>query len=92
MKNGLESVPEAWASIAPKWRSPLYLSRSAAADAGSKQLSSVPWLAETEVGLELLGLDEQQIKRAMADKRKASGRAVLEALKPKAPESDAVSA
>ncbi len=78
--NGLEEVPAAWSTIDAKWRSPLYLSRSAAADAGAKQLSAVPWLADTEVGLELLGLDEQQIRRAMADKRRAAGRAVIEAI------------
>lgn len=80
MQNGLDRVPEQWATIAPKWRSPIYLSRAAQADAGTKQLSAVPWLAETEVGLELLGLDEQQIQRAMADKRRASGSAALRAL------------
>jgi hypothetical protein len=64
MQNGLDEIPAEWSSIQPKWRSPMYLSRSAAADAGSKQIGSVPWLAETEVGLELLGLDEQQIGRA----------------------------
>lgn len=80
IKNGLSEVPAEWASIDAKWRSPVHLSRAAAADAGSKQLASVPWLAETEVGLELLGLDEQQIRRAMAGRRRAAGRAVLEAL------------
>ena len=82
IQNGLAGVPEAWGSIEPKWRSPIYLSRAAAADAGAKQISVVPWLADTEVGLELLGLDEQQIRRAMADKRRAAGRAVLAALTP----------
>jgi hypothetical protein len=72
IKNGLSSVPPAWSSLAPKWRSPLYLSRAAQADAGMKQLSAVPWLAETEVGLQLLGLDDQQIKRALAEKPSAS--------------------
>lgn len=82
IQNGLDAVPEAWAGIEPKWRSPIYLSKAAAADAGAKQISVAPWLADTEVGLELLGLDALQIKRAMADKRKASGRAVLAALVP----------
>lgn len=85
IQNGESSVPVEWASIDTKWRSPLYLSRAAAADAGAKQIGAVPWLAETEVGLELLGLDDQQIRRAMAEKRKASGRAVLAALQPAAP-------
>jgi len=37
-------------------------------------------LAETEVGLELLGLDPQQIKRALADKRRMGGSAALRAI------------
>jgi hypothetical protein len=80
MANDLDAVPKEWATIAPKWRSPLYLSRAAQADAGMKQLTAIPWLADTEVGLELLGLDDQQIRRAMADKRRASGSAALRAL------------
>jgi hypothetical protein len=82
IQNGLTAVPDEWRSIEAKWRSPIYLSKAAAADAGAKQISVVPWLAETEVGLELLGLDEQQIRRAMADKRRAAGRAVVAALTP----------
>lgn len=80
IQNGLDEIPDEWRSIDTKWRSPIYLSRSAASDAGSKQVSAVPWLAETEVGLELMGLDEQQIRRAMAEKRRAAGRAVVAAL------------
>lgn len=63
-----------------KWRSPLHLSRAAEADAGSKQVAAAPWLAETEVGLELLGLSEQQIERALAERRRTAGRAALEAV------------
>lgn len=88
IQNGLSEVPEEWGSIEAKWRSPIYLSRAAAADAGAKQISAVPWLAETEVGLELLGLDDQQIRRAMADKRRAAGRAVVAALTPQAPQAN----
>lgn len=79
MQNGLSSdeIPAEWRSIDTKWRSPIYLSRAQQADAGMKQLTAVPWLAETEVGLELLGLDEQQIARAVAERRRASGAAAL---------------
>ena len=73
IKNDLDAIPEAWATINTKWRSPVYLSRAAQADAGMKQLAAVPWLAETEVGLELLGLSDQQIKQAMSQKRRAQG-------------------
>jgi hypothetical protein len=72
IQNGMSEIPAEWASIDTKWRSPVYLSRAAVADAGAKQLGSGPeWLKETEVGLELLGLTRQQIDRAMAEKRKA---------------------
>jgi hypothetical protein len=73
MANNLNEIPTEWSTIVPKWRSPIYLSRAQQADAGMKQLTAVPWLAETELGLELLGLDDQQIARAMSDKRRAQG-------------------
>jgi hypothetical protein len=80
IQNGLDAVPPEFAGIQPKWRSPLYLSRAAQADAGMKQISAAPWLAETEVGLELLGLDAQQVERALAAKRRLRGGGVLERL------------
>lgn len=72
MKNrvGVDEIPAAWKSIDAQWRDPRYLSRSAAADAGSKQLGAAPWLLDTTVGLELLGLTPQQAKRAMAARRR----------------------
>jgi hypothetical protein len=48
----------------PKWRSPLYLSRAAQADAGMKQLAAVPWLAETEVGPRAAGPGRAADRRA----------------------------
>lgn len=63
--------------VRPQWRSPVHVSRAAAADAGSKVIDKFPWLAETEVGLELSGLTPDQIRRAMAERRAAQGREVL---------------
>lgn len=80
-KVAIDEVPEDWKSIDAKWRDPRYLSKSAQADAGMKQLTAVPWLSETGVGLELLGLTPQQAKRAMADKRRVNGRSVLDRLR-----------
>lgn len=77
IQNGEDGIPEEWAGIETKWRSPIYLSKAAAADAGMKQVAAVPWLAETDVGLELLGLSEQQIQRAVAERRRSAGREVL---------------
>jgi hypothetical protein len=80
MQNGLKEIPPEWISIAPKWRNPRFLSKAAEADAGMKQLTAAPWLAETDVGLELLGLNDQQIARAMSQKIRAQGRATLQSL------------
>ena len=77
MANGENEIPAAWSSIDTKWRDPRFLSRAAEADAGSKQIAAVPWLAETSVGLELLGLDDQQAKRAIAEKARAQSVAAL---------------
>lgn len=67
------------------WRSPLHLSRAAEADAGMKTVAALPWLAETEVGMELMGLTDDQIKRAQAERRRAAGRSVLAALAAREP-------
>jgi hypothetical protein len=80
MQNGLKEIPKEWSTVGPKWRSPIYLSRAQQSDAGLKQLTAVPWLAETDIGLELLGLDDQQISRAMSQKRRAQGALTLQAL------------
>lgn len=102
MQNGLDTIPAEWSTIDTQWRSPVYLSRAAEADAGAKQLGAVPWLAETEVGLRLLGLGEQDIKLALAERRRLGGSAALRAITeaaaegrpavmPAAPEEDAAS-
>lgn len=80
IRNGLSSVPDEWLTINPKWRNPRFLSRSAEADAGSKQVAAVPWLADTEVGLELLGLSPDQADRALAEKRRSSTSTTLQSL------------
>lgn len=78
--NDLDEVPAAWASIDTRWRDPRYQSRAAQADAGAKQIATAPWLAETEVGLELMGMSPQQIKRALSERRRLGGRQNLQAI------------
>ena len=75
IQNGATEIPSDWASIDTKWRSPMYLSKAAVADAGAKQVSAGPdWLKETRVGMELLGLTTQQIDRALSERRQSIGR------------------
>lgn len=75
IQNGLSEIPKEWASIDTKWRSPMYLSKAAEADAGAKQIGAGPeWLRETRVGLEALGFSTQQIDRALAERDQLRGR------------------
>jgi hypothetical protein len=69
-----------YSGLQARWRSPRYLTRSAQADAGVKQISGAPWLSETEIGLELLGLTSDQIARALAEKRSAQHQAFTQTI------------
>lgn len=71
MKNSDPSIIASAADVMPKWRNPRFLSRAAEADAGMKQLTAVPWLADTTIGLDLLGLSEQQSATALGEKDRA---------------------
>lgn len=75
IQNGLTEIPKEWASIDTKWRSPMYLSKAAVADAGAKQVASGPeWLKETTVGMQALGFTTQQIELARSEYRQMQGR------------------
>lgn len=80
-KNGEKAIPEEWLTISSKVRSAMYTSRAQAADAGTKIVAAVPGMAETEVGLELMGLSPDQIKRFLAERRRVVGSEVLNALR-----------
>lgn len=80
IRNGLSTVPDEWSSITTDYRDPRFLSRAALADAGGKQIAAVPWLGETRVGLKLLGLTEDQIKEAEAERRTSRGLAIAQSV------------
>ena len=60
--------------VEPVWRNPQHVSRASAADAGLKTVQAMPWIAETEVGMEMMGFTRSQIERALAERRR--GRAM----------------
>jgi hypothetical protein len=66
--------------VRPIWRNPVHVSRAQAADAGTKVIEKLPWLAETTVGLELMGLTPDQARRAQSERTRAQGREVLNRL------------
>ncbi len=57
--------------VRAKFRNPSMPSISSQSDAMVKQISALPWLANTTVALEELGYTEEQITRLLADKRRA---------------------
>lgn len=64
------------------WENPVTVSPAGAADAASKLFTALPWLSETEVGLEMAGLSPDQIRRALAERQVTQGtRGVLDALR-----------
>lgn len=72
-RHGYDLAPTEW-DLRARWRNAAHISHAAAADAGAKQLGALPWLAETELGPELVGLSESQQQRArtLLDERRAT--------------------
>ncbi len=54
--------------LRPVWVDPVQTSPAAKADAGQKILAAQPWLGQTTVGLELLGLSPEQARRALSER------------------------
>lgn len=79
--SGEDEIPSEWWAIKDDWRDPRFVSRAAEADAGSKQLGSVPWLADTDVALELIGLKQDQRDRALAQRRRSGVSQLVEQLR-----------
>ena len=71
------AVPAEVQQVAARFRDVRTPSRAAAADAAQKTLTVFPWLADTELGLELYGFDKSFIDRAMAEKRRMGASATL---------------
>lgn len=81
LREGLTEPPRELLDLHFKWRRPDRSTSAALADAGAKQVSSVPSLAESEVGLELLGLTPDQIERHMSEMRRAKSSETLERIR-----------
>lgn len=73
IRDNLASPPAGIGAIRAKWLNPATPSVVSASDAVCKQISAIPWLADSEVALEALGYDDATIMRLMSDKRRAQG-------------------
>lgn len=74
VRDGRDEVPDELKRLQCKWRNPASPSIVSASDAFVKQVSAIPWLAESEVALEVLGYDEATRTRLLADKARAEAR------------------
>jgi hypothetical protein len=72
-----DRVPKEIRRTRARWCDVRTPSRAAAADAAMKTLTMFPWLADTELGLELYGFDQSFIDRAMVEKRRLGASAML---------------
>jgi hypothetical protein len=87
MLNGWDEIPpEVSRGLQAKWRNPAYGSKAAAVDAAVKTLDKLPWLAQSELGLELFGFDQSFLDRARVEMRRQRGAGVLAALQSAAAE------
>ena len=80
LRDGLTEPPQEMRTLQPKWRNPATPSVVSASDALVKQVSALPWLAESDVALEALGYDQATITRLRADKRRSESGPRLAAL------------
>jgi hypothetical protein len=73
IRDGLTEAPDGILDLSIKWRPSDRPTRAAAADAGAKQVAANPDLANTEVGMEMVGMDPDQISRAQSELRRKQG-------------------
>ena len=80
MRDGLDTMTPELRSLATRWGDPAHPSIVSQSDAIVKQISAMPWLAESPVVLEELGYSGSQIARLMSDKRRAEASGLLDRL------------
>lgn len=74
------SLPDGARDLAARWSAPENPLLSASADAMVKTVGALPWLVDSQIPLEMLDWDEATIRRAMADKRKATVSTLMQRL------------
>jgi hypothetical protein len=80
LRDGLDTEPDDLRRLQARWRNPATPSVAAASDALMKQATVLPWLADSEVALEMLGYDQPTITRLLADRRRTQARSTIDAL------------
>lgn len=71
LRDGLTEPTDEMFRLRAKFRDPATPSKSSAADAVVKQISVLPWMADSDVALEQLGYDETTIERLRIDRQRS---------------------
>lgn len=74
------TVRNSGVAIEARFKNPAMPSVVSQSDAMVKQISVLPWLAESDVALEELGYNEEQIQRLHSDRAKQQSRSILQSL------------
>lgn len=85
LRDGLASPTDEMFKLRAKFRDPATPSMASAADAVTKQVAVLPWLADSDVTLEQLGYDDTTIDRLREDRRRASVTSLVSKLTTAAP-------
>ena len=64
---------DAGTDVAARFHNPAMPSVVSQSDAMVKQISAIPWLAESDVALEEFGYTSEQIQRLRSDRRRSQG-------------------
>ena len=75
-----EDTPAEWQRLRAKFRNPAHESKAAAADAALKAVQAFPWLADTDVGLEMFIQDDVLFEQLKAERRRLRARSTATAL------------
>lgn len=78
LRDGLTETPVEMLDLTLTWRSPERFTLAAIADAGAKQVAMIDGLAETSVGMEMLGMTRDQVRRAQSEIRRGRSSSVLD--------------
>ncbi|MDR1447694.1 MAG: phage portal protein [Candidatus Ancillula sp.] len=80
LKNADTSVPQELKNCRPKFMPPFQPSISSSGDAVSKLTTAIPWIANTSLPLEMIGLDSAQINTLMSKKRQMDASTALDGI------------
>lgn len=88
VRDGLAVPPTDLSGMRAKFRNPATSTRTEAANATTQFITSFPWAAESEVALEMFGVDQVDIERLMKDKARGQVSTLVSALATQKPTED----